>query len=70
MLPTLPLDANNKQIRIGDHVAYSAADSCHMFLGRVVKMTPCWVWMVPIGFEDSYKFKHRREYRQVIIFND
>ena len=67
MFATLPLDVNNKQIRLGNIVAYSASDSCHMFTGRVFKITAYFVWMVPVGYEDTYKYNHRREPRQVVI---
>lgn len=69
MLPNLPLDVDNKQLRIGDHVIYSFPDSCHMAQGRVAKMTDCFVWIVHVGFPDDYTRKIRREFRQVVKIN-
>lgn len=66
MLPNLPLDLQGKQIRVGDCIAYSASDSCYMFVGKVVKITNCFVWITPKGFEGSSQFNSRREFRQVV----
>lgn len=64
MLPNLPLDVNNKQIREGDTVAFGADNGSYLHVGKVVKITPCFVWMKvqPLGHHNF-----RRDFRRVAI---
>lgn len=65
MLPTLPLDVNNKQIREGDTVVFGADNGSYLHVGKVFKITPCFVWMkLPYPF-DAGNF--RREFRRVAV---
>lgn len=43
MLPNLPLDVNNKQIREGDTVVFGADNGSYLHVGKVFKITPCFV---------------------------
>ena len=67
MLPTLPLDVNNKQIRIGDKVVFGADNGSYLYSGEVVKMTPCFVWMkIPMVSRKLF----RRDFRRVATMGE
>lgn len=67
MLPNLPLDVNNRQIRVGDKVVFGADNGSYLYSGEVVKMTPCFVWMkIPMASHKVF----RREFRRVAIIGE
>lgn len=66
MLPNLPLDVNNTQIRVGDKVVFGADNGSYLYSGEVVKMTPCFAWMqIPMVSHKTF----RREFRRVAVIN-
>ncbi len=48
MLPNLPLDVNNTQIRVGAKVVFGADNGSYLYVSEVYKITECFVWMKPI----------------------
>lgn len=66
MLPNLPLDVNNKQIREGDTVVFGADNGSYLHVGKVVKITPCFVWM-KVQPHSHHNF--RRDFRRVAIIS-
>lgn len=65
MLPTLPLDVDGKQIRVGDTVVFGENNGSYLHVGRVYKITPCFAWMELVNSPN--KFKYRREFRRVAV---
>lgn len=66
MLPNLPLDVNQKQIRVGDKVTFGADNGSHLYVGTVFKITPCFIWM----HSGVNKFVYRRESSRVAIIGE
>lgn len=68
MLPNLPLDVNNKQIREGDTVVFGADNGSYLHVGKVVKITPCFVWMkLPKPF---HEVTWRRAFSRVAVLEN
>lgn len=67
MLPNLPLDVNNKQIRVGDTVVFGADNGSYLHVAKVYKITPCFVWMKLAYPFDQGSF--RRDFRRVAIIS-
>jgi hypothetical protein len=65
MLPTLPLDVNNTQIREGDNVVFGADNGSYLYTGKVFKITPCFAWMKV----EPNAIIFRREFRRVAVIN-
>jgi hypothetical protein len=65
MLPNLPLDVDGKLIRVGDKVVFGADNGSYLHVGKVDKITPCFVWMkLPYPFHER---SWRREFRRVAV---
>lgn len=68
MLPNLPLDVNNKQIREGDTVVFGSDNGSYLYVGNVYKITPCFAWMkLPKPFHVG---NWRREFKRVAVLEN
>lgn len=67
MLPNLPLDVNNKQIREGDTVVFGADNGSYLYVGKVYKITPCFVWMKVQPLSNN---SFRRDFRRVAVLEN
>lgn len=65
MLPNLPLDVRNVQIRVGDKVCWGADNGSYLYFGTVYKITSQNVWMN--SDTDLNKYNHRRAFRRVCV---
>ena len=63
MLPKLPLDVMGKMVRVGDDVVFGADNGSSLMTGKVVKITPCFVW-ISVG-PSGYTF--RRWCERVVV---
>lgn len=67
MLPTLPLDVDGKQIRIGNKVIFGADNGSYLHVGIVINITPCFVWMKLEHDPSKCNHTYRRDFRRVAI---
>ena len=68
MLPNLPLDVKNTQIRIGDKVCWGADNGSYLYFGTVYKITAQFAWMR--SDTDPNKRNHRRAFRRVCVIRE